>query len=107
MPAKDIAKFLCGNFNSIAIRVSQHPAIKILCEQTGFALTSTSANLSGIAPCKTSDEVRLQFGADFPVLDMSVGSAAKPSEIRDLFTNQLLDKDKKMDKYAVWGIPDN
>ncbi len=91
VPAKkDIAKFLCGNFNSIAIRVSQHPAIKILCEQTGFALTSTSANLSGIAPCKTSDEVRLQFGADFPVLDMSVGSAAKPSEIRNLFTNQLV-----------------
>ena len=90
VPAKaDIAKFLCGNFNSIAIRVSQHPAIKMLCAQTGFALTSTSANLTGLTPCKTSDEVRLQFGEDFPVLDMSVGTASQPSEIRDLLTDQL------------------
>ena len=65
------------------------PFRKALCELTGFALTSTSANLTGEPPCRTADEVRSQFGADFPVLDEMVGGAHNPSEIRDLRTNQL------------------
>ena len=63
--------------------------MKALCEITGFALTSTSANLTGEPPCRTADEVRLQFGANFPVLGEIVGDARNPSEIRDLRTNQL------------------
>ncbi|MFU2114637.1 Sua5/YciO/YrdC/YwlC family protein [[Pasteurella] aerogenes] len=82
-------RFLTGKFSSIAIRLCPHPAVKQLCEQTGFALTSTSANLSGLTPCKTAKEVKQQFGDEFPVLDMAVGEAQNPSEIRDLFTQQL------------------
>lgn len=90
VPARaDTPKLLTGQFNSIAVRLCQHHAVKQLCEHSGFALTSTSANLSGLPPCKTADEVRAQFGMDFPVLDMAVGNAAKPSEIRDLLTDQL------------------
>ncbi|WP_109077743.1 Sua5/YciO/YrdC/YwlC family protein [Aggregatibacter kilianii] len=90
VPAKfGTPKFLTGDFDSIAVRISQHPAVKLLCEQAGFALTSTSANLSGQAPCRTAQEVAQQFGADFPVLDMPVGGAVNPSEIRDIFTNQI------------------
>ncbi len=63
--------------------------MKALCEITGFALTSTSANLTGEPPCRIADEVRSQFGSDFPVLDEIVGGALNPSEIRDLRTNQL------------------
>ncbi|KMZ24430.1 tRNA threonylcarbamoyladenosine biosynthesis protein RimN, partial [Haemophilus influenzae] len=48
-----------------------------------------SANLTGEPPCRTADEVRSQFGADFPVLDEMVGRVHNPSEIRDLRTNQL------------------
>ncbi|EJS87663.1 hypothetical protein AAUPMB_13136, partial [Pasteurella multocida subsp. multocida str. Anand1_buffalo] len=33
--------------------------------------------------------VKTQFGVDFPVLDLPVGEATNPSEIRDLFTHQL------------------
>lgn len=91
VPAKaETASFLTGQFNSIAIRISSHPAIQYLCEQTGFALTSTSANLTGLPPCKTEQEVKLQFGEDFPVLNMPIGNAKNPSEIRNLFTNQIL-----------------
>lgn len=85
-----VPTFLTGRFNSIAVRLCRHPAVRMLCEQTGFALTSTSANLSGAPPCQTADEVRSQFGLNFPVLDMCVGSANKPSEIRDIFTQQVL-----------------
>ncbi|OOF51513.1 tRNA threonylcarbamoyladenosine biosynthesis protein RimN [Rodentibacter genomosp. 1] len=90
VPAKqDISLFLTGKFNTIAVRLSDHLAVKALCEATGFALTSTSANLTGQSPCRTATEVRSQFGEDFPVLDLAVGKAKNPSEIRDLMTNQL------------------
>ena len=94
MPAKSTTPhFLTGKFDSITIRLCDHPSVKALCEITGFALTSTSANLTGEPPCRTADEVRSQFGADFLVLDEMVGRAHNPSEIRDLRTNQLLDRD--------------
>ena len=90
VPAKaEVPHFLTGQFNSIAVRLCTHPAVKALCEKTGFALTSTSANLTGLSPCRNADAVRSQFGADFPVLDEVVGQAQNPSEIRDLLTNQL------------------
>ncbi len=85
----DTPTFLRGQFDSIAVRLCRHEAVKLLCEQSGFALTSTSANLSGLPPCKNADEVRSQFGANFAVLDMPVGDAQNPSEIRDLLTNQI------------------
>lgn len=91
VPARsDVPKFLTGQFNSIAIRLCQHQAVHLLCEATGFALTSTSANLTGVSPCRTAEQVRSQFGEDFPVLDMLVGEAANPSEIRDLLTNKVI-----------------
>ena len=90
VPAKtEVPHFLTGQFNSIAVRLCTHPVVKALCEKTGFALTSTSANLTGQSPCRSADAVRSQFGADFPVLDEAVGQAQNPSEIRDLLTNQL------------------
>ena len=82
--------FLSGEFDSIAVRLCRHPAVTALCQATQTALTSTSANLSGMQPCRTAEEVRLQFGERFPVLQSAVGKAQKPSEIRDIFTNQLI-----------------
>lgn len=86
---KDTPQFLTGQFDSIAIRLCRHSAVRQLCELSGFALTSTSANLSGQLPCRTAAEVRSQFGEFFPVLDNKVGNAQNPSEIRDLLTGQL------------------
>ncbi|QLB12110.1 tRNA threonylcarbamoyladenosine biosynthesis protein RimN [Bisgaardia hudsonensis] len=90
VPAKNyIPKFLTGQFSTIAVRLCDHSAVKMLCEQTGFALTSTSANLTGLPPCKTAEQVLQQFGEDFPVLTAEVGKAKKTSEIRDILTNQI------------------
>lgn len=89
VPAKSsVPRFLTGKFNTLAVRISDHPAVRLLCNQTGFALTSTSANLSGREPCHTTAEVQAQFGVNFPVLDMPVGQAKKPSRILDLITGQ-------------------
>lgn len=82
--------FICGKFDNIAVRICRHPAVIALCQGAQTALTSTSANISGLPPCRTVDQVLSQFGADFPVLDSIVGNAVNPSEIRDIFTNQII-----------------
>lgn len=90
MPAKaTVPSYLTGNFNSIALRLCQVPAVAQLCEATGFALTSTSANLTGQPPCRTASEVIAQFGDDFPVLNAPTGGKENPSEIRDIFTQHI------------------
>lgn len=91
IPARpETPRFLTGRFNSLAVRVSDHPLVRQLCRQYDKPLVSTSANLSGQDPCRTSEDVLLQFGQAFPVLAGSVGGRLNPSEIRDALTGQQI-----------------
>jgi L-threonylcarbamoyladenylate synthase len=81
--------WLTGRFSSLAVRVTDHPVVIELCRAYGKPLVSTSANLSGLPPCRTADEVRQQFGDNFPVLDALTGGRLNPSEIRDALTGEL------------------
>ena len=90
MPARDdTPRWLTGRFSTLAVRVSAHPMVQQLCRAYGKPLVSTSANLSGLAPCRSASEVREQFGARFPVLDAAVGGRQNPSEIRDALSGEL------------------
>jgi Putative translation factor (SUA5) len=92
MPASNTTpKWLTGQFDSIAVRVSAHPQVKELCLAWGKALVSTSANLSGEAPCRSEQDVETQLGGrvDF-IVPGEVGGAVNPSEIRDVLTGKLL-----------------
>ena len=45
VPAKkSVPRYLTGQFDTIAVRLCHLPAVVMLCESAGFALTSTSAN---------------------------------------------------------------
>ena len=55
-------------------------------------MVSTSANLSGFEPCRTTEEVIAQFNDRVPVLDGNVGGRQNPSEIRDAKTGELYRK---------------
>ena len=91
MPAKpNLPRFLTGQFNSIAMRLCRTPAVEALCLSTQSAITSSSANLSGLPPCRTSGQVYAQFGNDFPVLEAETEGRTNPSEIRDIFTQQVV-----------------
>ncbi|CAI1176327.1 L-threonylcarbamoyladenylate synthase type 1 TsaC [Serratia proteamaculans] len=91
IPARsETPRLLTGRFNSLAVRVSDHPLVQQLCRQFGKPLVSTSANLSGQEPCRSADEVQQQFGAAFPVLTGSVGGRLNPSEIRDVLTGKQI-----------------
>lgn len=93
LPAKATTpKWLTGQFDTLAVRVTDHPLVKELCRQYGKPLVSTSANLSGLEPCRTTDEVVAQFKDSIPILDGAVGGRQNPSEIRDAKTGQLYRK---------------
>lgn len=83
-------RWLTGRFDTLAVRVSDHPAVQELCRQYGKPLVSTSANLSGQPPCRTVEEVRLQFGDHFPVLQGETGGRLNPSEIRDIISGDII-----------------
>ncbi|APC13876.1 L-threonylcarbamoyladenylate synthase type 1 TsaC [Providencia rettgeri] len=93
IPAKaSTPKWLTGQFDTLAVRVTTHELVKKLCREYGKPLVSTSANLSGLEPCRTTNEVIAQFNKSIPVLDGVVGGRQNPSEIRDAKTGQLYRK---------------
>lgn len=89
---KNINRLLIGKYTTIAIRVSKHAVVKQLCQSFGKPLVSTSANFSGCLPCKTSIEVKSQFGKKITILLGHVGNQKMPSEIRNISTGKLIRK---------------
>ncbi|MGF1722780.1 threonylcarbamoyl-AMP synthase [Vibrio kyushuensis] len=92
MPTSDkTSSWVSGQFDSIAVRVTDHPLVQELCLAFGKPITSTSANLTGLDPCMTSEEVEVQLGDKlFSILDGKTGGRDKPSEIRDAKTSKVL-----------------
>ncbi|WP_425451878.1 L-threonylcarbamoyladenylate synthase [Candidatus Colwellia aromaticivorans] len=63
LPAKrNISPLLCGAFDSIAVRITNHPDVVALCKLTNKAIVSTSANLAGQPPATTWQQVEQQLG---------------------------------------------
>ncbi|PLR43403.1 L-threonylcarbamoyladenylate synthase type 1 TsaC [Chimaeribacter arupi] len=87
---KTTPDWLTGRFSSLAVRVSDHPVVRQLCRQFGKPLVSTSANLTGLPPCRLAAEVTAQFGHDFPVVAGDVGGRKNPTEIRDALTGDYV-----------------
>lgn len=83
-------RWLTGRFDSLAVRVTNHSDVQSLCREFGKPLVSTSANLTGLEPCRTAEEVHHQFGPQFPVLMGTTGGRQNPSEIRDVVTGELI-----------------
>lgn len=89
-PAKaSTPRWLTGRFDTLAVRVTDHPLVVELCQAYGKPLVSTSANLTGQEPCRSVGEVIAQFGEDFPVVKGETGGRQNPSEIRDALTGEL------------------
>jgi L-threonylcarbamoyladenylate synthase len=82
--------FLTGKFDTIAVRVTNHPLVCKLCDLYGKPIVSTSANLSSYPPCKTAIEVAKQFGQNFPILAGKAGNRLQPSQIRDIQTGNII-----------------
>ncbi len=83
--------WLTGQYDTIAVRVSAHPNVQALCRAFGKPITSTSANLTGYAPCMTEDEAKKEFNHHLVCVFKGVtGERNKPSEIRDALTGKIV-----------------
>jgi L-threonylcarbamoyladenylate synthase len=92
MPASHhTSALLRGNHKTLAVRVTAHPVAAELCRRAGGALVSTSANVAGGPPAANAAQVRRIFGdnLDF-VLDAPVGSNARPTQIRDAISGEVV-----------------
>lgn len=82
MPAlPSCPRWLRGQHDTLAVRLTSHPLARALCHSTGMALVSTSANRGGMRPARTAAECRRAFGSAVQVVGGRVGSRKRPSTI--------------------------
>lgn len=80
-----------GTHTSIAVRVSDHPVVKAVCEAAGHPVVSTSCNPASRPPARWSWQVRRYFGAGIDCLiGGDLGGARRPSRIFDIVSGQWL-----------------
>lgn len=92
LPARpEVPNWLRGTHDSIAVRVTDHPGSRALCEAFGGAIVSTSANPATLPPARNPLKVRRYFGnAPVMILHGPLGGRAQPSEIRDGRSGRLV-----------------
>jgi len=90
VPAKHAPDWLKGKHNTLAIRLSAHPLIVALCNETGQALVSTSANPAGKNPAKNNLQARQYFRQLDIILNSETGTLNRPTEIRNLIDQSII-----------------
>ncbi|WDD99136.1 L-threonylcarbamoyladenylate synthase [Thalassomonas actiniarum] len=92
MPAKStVSSWVKGSFDSIAVRVTEHPDVIDLCRQTGKPIISTSANLTGQPSLCDYQQVVAQFQdkVDF-ILEGKTLGFSNPSTIINALSGEIL-----------------
>ncbi len=93
MPVKpSCPRWLRGEHDTLAVRLTAHAFAKQLCRSAGSALVSTSANRSGQRPAKTYAECQRLFGNKVWVLPGRVGKRKQPSTIRAWVGGKIIRK---------------
>ena len=80
-----------GQHPSVALRVTDHPLAKALCQLAGGPIVSTSANPGSKPEARSALAVRRYFGDQLATITPGkIGKEAKPSQIRDLISGKVL-----------------
>ena len=88
-PHPDTPKWIVGNHQNIAVRITNHPiAHKLSASSDG--IVSTSANMSSYKTLNTSEEIRDWFGPHLDYVIISEPGSGVPSEICDLLSGKKL-----------------
>lgn len=86
-----VSAWISGGRDTVALRVTAHPTAAALSRAFGGPIVSTSANPQGLAPAKSLMKVKAFFGKKLDAYTPgSIGQAAKPSEIRNLVTGEVI-----------------
>ena len=91
VPTKTAPKWIRGEFTSVALRLTEHPVLKLICEDFQGAIVSSSANLQGERPSSTKEEVKRIF-KDVSIIGGELGSLRKGTPIQDIQTEKWIRK---------------
>lgn len=81
---------LRGQYETQAVRISQHPVIQALCALYQQGIVSTSANKSNQQPCNTIEELHNIFGKELSVVEGELGKAKQTCSIRHYASKQKI-----------------
>ena len=91
LPARWAPVWLRGRHDTLAVRVTAQPLAAELCRAWGGPLVSTSANVGGRPPARTTLALRRRLGGRIDyIVPGRVGGAARPTEIRDLASGRIV-----------------
>ncbi len=83
--------WITGSSSRLAVRLSTHPLVALLCNAFGGAIVSTSANPGGRPAARSALRVRQYFDGHIDMLvPGELGGFHGASEIRDLTTGKLI-----------------
>lgn len=86
-----VPNWITGSHDTVAVRVTAHPAVKSLCDALNMAIVSTSANRAGQATTTTITEAHQQLGDAVDCYwDRTLGAQNQPSCIRMARTGAVL-----------------
>jgi L-threonylcarbamoyladenylate synthase len=86
-----VPRWITGSHDSVAVRVSAHPAVAALCAAFGGPLVSTSANFTDAPAARARDALDPVLLARLDgVLDGETGGLDRPTPIRDALTGESL-----------------
>lgn len=89
--AVGVPDYVAGSHKTIAVRITAHEPSRLLCQASGSALISTSANPSTARPARSVEEVDAYFGHGIAgILTGQLGGSENPSEIRDLVSENII-----------------
>lgn len=91
VPHQDrVPDWITGTHATVALRVTNHPIVKALCDLTG-PIVSTSANLAGQPSAQNRLMVEKYFHGQLDaVLNGELGKERKSSQITDLVTGKII-----------------
>lgn len=88
---RHVSPLIRGQHDTLAVRVTDHPVCRTLCNQLGHPLISTSANLSDKPPARSAQAIEEQLGIQVDcILDAPLGAQIQPSEIRHGLTGEIV-----------------
>lgn len=83
--------WITGDYDTIAIRISNHSVIRQLCDAFGGPIVSSSANITGQIPTRNYKATCLSFDSHIDtIIDAETGHRDKPSTIRHVITGETI-----------------
>jgi len=92
LPVREsVSNWVTGRHGTVAMRVTAHPVSRLLCQQFGGAIVSTSANRHGQSAMLSAQAIEVEMGAELDaIINAPLGGSPTASVIRDGLTGQQL-----------------